>query len=140
MKVFLDTNVIVSAVTTKGLCADAYRAVLADHDLVTSTKVLHEFQRFLKMEFSVTDELIAEYLELIEEDSVLAEAGDLLALAIKDKDDVEIVAAAVTAKADVLVTGDREVQGLKSIQKTRIVSPREFWEGLTCRACRSGCG
>ena len=133
MKVFLDTNVIVSAVTTRGLCADVFRAVLADHDLVTSTKVLQEVQRILKLKFAVPDELIAEYLEIIKEDSVLAEAGDLPVLSIKDKDDVEIVAAAVTAKANVLVTGDREVQGLKRIQGTRIVSPREFWGELTAQ-------
>jgi putative PIN family toxin of toxin-antitoxin system len=133
MKVFLDTNVIVSAVTTRGLCADVFRAVLADHDLVTSTKVLWEVQRILKVKFAVPDELIAEYIELIEEDSFLAEAGDLHSLPIKDKDDVEIVAAAVAAKANVFVTGDREVQGIKSVQETRIVSPREFWEELTAQ-------
>ena len=133
MKVFLDTNVIVSAVTTRGLCADVFRAVLADHDLVTSTKVLLEIQRILKVKFAVPDELIAEYIELIEEDSVLAKAGDLPSLAIKDKDDVEIIAAAVAANANVFVTGDREVQGIKSVQKTRIVSPREFWEELTAQ-------
>ena len=133
MKVFLDTNVIVSAVTTRGLCADVFRAVLADHDLVMSTKVLREVQRILKVKFAVSDELIAEYIELIDEDSVLAEAGDLPSLAIKDKDDVEIIAAAVAANANVFVTGDREVQGLQSVQKTRIVSPREFWEELTAQ-------
>ncbi len=133
MKVFLDTNVIVSAVTTRGLCADVFRAVLADHDLMTSTKVLWEVQRILKVKFAVPDELIAEYIELIEEDSVLAEVGDLPSLAIKDKDDVEIVAAAVAGNANVFVTGDREVQGIKSVQETRIVSPREFWEELTAQ-------
>jgi len=133
MKVLLDTNVIVSAVTTRGLCADVFRAVLADHDLVTSTKVLGEVRRILKVKFAVSDELIAEYIELIEEDSVLAEAADLTSLAGKDKDDVEIVAAAVAANANVFVTGDREVQGIKSVQETRIVSPRAFWEELTAQ-------
>jgi len=133
MKVFLDTNVIVSAVTTRGLCADVFRAVLAEHELVTSTKVLGEVRRILKVKFAVSDKLSAEYIELIEEDSVLAEAGELPSLAIKDKDDVEIVAAAVAANANVFVTGDREVQGIKSVQETRIVSPREFWEELTAQ-------
>ena len=92
-----------------------------------------EVRRILKVKFAVSDELIAEYLELIEEDSLLAKAGDLPVLPIKDKDDVEIIAAAVGAKANVLVTGDREVQELKSVQETRIVSPREFWEELTAQ-------
>ena len=131
MRVFLDTNVIVSAVTTRGLCADVFRTVLAEHELVTSPRVSQEVKRILKSKFSVPDGLIMEYLELIEEDAIIAHATDLAVPGIKDKDDVEIVSAAVAAGAQVLVTGDRGVQGLKSIRKVRIVSPRSFWEKLT---------
>jgi putative PIN family toxin of toxin-antitoxin system len=133
MKVFLDTNVIVSAVTTRGLCADVLRAVLADHELVTSLKVLQEIKRILRSKFSVPDELINEYLGLIGEEALLAESVVELSLPIKDKDDIEIVSAAVAAHVQVLVTGDREVQTIKSIEGTRILSPRAFWEELTAQ-------
>ena len=36
MRVFLDTNVLVSAFATRGLCADVLRHVLADHQLAAS--------------------------------------------------------------------------------------------------------
>ena len=131
MKVFLDTNVIVSAVTTRGLCADVFRTVLAEHELITSSRVLQEVRRILKVKFEVPDVLIVEYLELIEQDAVVAEFKDLPHLPIKDKDDIEIVAAAVSAGAHVLVTGDREVQNIKSFKNVRFLSPRAFWEELT---------
>ncbi len=35
MKVFLDTNVLVSAFTTRGLSADLFRLVVAEHELLT---------------------------------------------------------------------------------------------------------
>ena len=54
MRVLLDTNVIVSAVTTRGLCADVFRAVLAAHELVTCAKVLQEVRRILGMKFGRT--------------------------------------------------------------------------------------
>jgi putative PIN family toxin of toxin-antitoxin system len=131
MRVFLDTNVIVSAVTTRGLCADVFRTVLAEHELITSTRVLQEVRRILQVKFSVSEELIVEYLELIEQDAVLAEFKDLPNLPIKDKDDIEIIAAAFSASAHVLVTGDREVQSIKSFKNVRVISPRAFWEELT---------
>ena len=131
MRVFLDTNVIVSAVTTRGLCADVFRTVLAEHELITSTRVLREVRRILQVKFGVSDELIVEYLELIEQDAIMAEFKDLPHLPINDKDDIEIVAAAVSASAHVLVTGDREVQSIKSFKNVRVMSPREFWEELT---------
>lgn len=133
MRVFLDTNVIVSAVTTRGLCADVFRTVLSDHELITSSRVLEEVRRILVEKFAVPDTLIREYLELIEQDAIVAEPGDVPTLSIKDRSDVEIVAAAVGGGADVFVTGDREVQDIKGIQKMRLVSPRTFWEQITAR-------
>ena len=131
MRVLLDTNVIVSAVTTRGLCADVFRAVLAAHELVTCAKVLQEVRRILGMKFGVPEPLIAEYLELIGQDAIVAEPEDLPDLPIQSRDDAEIVAAAIGAKAEVLVTGDHELQSLKNIGQLRIISPRAFWEELT---------
>jgi predicted nucleic acid-binding protein len=83
------------------------------------------------MKFDVPEQLIAEYLELIGQDAIVAEPGDLPDLPIRDQDDVAIVAAAISAGAQVLVTGDHELQGLKNIGPLRIMSPRAFWEELT---------
>lgn len=47
MKVFLDTNVLVSGFTTRGLCADLIRLVLAEHELVVGEVVLKELERVL---------------------------------------------------------------------------------------------
>lgn len=133
MRVLLDTNVIVSAVTTRGLCADVLRAVLLDHELVVCPKILLELQRILQTKFSVVEELIAEYLEFLSQDTIMAEPVQLPDLPIQDKDDIEIVAAAISAKAEVLVTGDRELQEIQNVRKVRILSPRAFWEELTAR-------
>jgi len=47
VRVFLDTNVLVSAFATRGVCADLVRFVLAEHTLVTSEVVLRELRRVL---------------------------------------------------------------------------------------------
>ena len=90
-------------------------------------------RRILSTKFSVPEELIFEYLELIHQDAIVAEPNELPDVRIKDKDDVEIIGAAMVGKADVFVTGDRELHGIKSIGKVRIMSPRAFWEVLTAR-------
>ncbi len=133
MRVLLDTNVIVSAVATRGLGADVFRAVLSAHELVTCAKVLQEVRRMLGTKFGVPEQLIAEYLELISQEAIVAEAEDLPDLPIQDREDAEIVAAAIDGGAEVLVTGDHELQGLKNMGEVRILSPRAFWEELTAR-------
>lgn len=133
MRVLLDTNVIVSAAATRGLCADVFRAVLAAHELVTCAQVLQEVRRILITKFGVPEQLIAEYLELIGQEGIMAEPEDLPDLPIPDRDDAEIVAAAIAVAAEVLVTGDHDLQSLGNIGKVRIISPRAFWEELTGR-------
>ena len=130
MRILLDTNVIVGAVTTRGLCADVFRAVLAAHELVTCARVLQEVRRILCIKFGVPEPLVAEYLELIVQDAIMAEFAGLPDLPLQDQDDAEIVAAAIGAGAEVLVTGDHELQSLKNIGRLRIISPRAFWEEL----------
>jgi uncharacterized protein len=40
VRVFLDTNVLVSAFATRGLCADLLELVLLEHDLVLGRWVI----------------------------------------------------------------------------------------------------
>ena len=47
MKVFLDTNVLVSGLATRGLCADVIRLVLAEHELIAGEVALKEVERVL---------------------------------------------------------------------------------------------
>ena len=42
-----------------------------------------------------------------------------------DADDDEVIAAAIAANADLLVTGDRDLLALGSYQKIRIITPAE---------------
>jgi uncharacterized protein len=130
MRILLDTNVLASAAATRGLCADVVRAVLAEHELIISSQVLQELERVLRAKFAVSDALIQDFIWLIQQDAVLAETRDIPDVRLKDKDDLGILAAAVSAGADFIVTGDKELLKIGHAQKTRILSPRQFWEEL----------
>lgn len=133
MKVILDTNVLASAAATRGLCADVLRAALAEHELVICKNITDELSRILADKFGVAPSLIREFFWLIRQDAITVEPGVVQEVALKDKDDLGILAAAVAAQADVLVTGDKEFQDLGQIERTRILSPRAFWAQLTCQ-------
>ena len=75
MRVFLDTNVLVSAAATRGLCADVLREVLTSHELLISAQVLSELARVLDIKFGVTQDLIDEFISLLKQDAVLAQPG-----------------------------------------------------------------
>ncbi|MCX5885628.1 MAG: putative toxin-antitoxin system toxin component, PIN family [Proteobacteria bacterium] len=130
MKVFLDTNVLVSAVATRGLCADVLREVLTSHELVISDSLLKELKRVLEHKLRVPSFLISGYIDLLQQDTIFAKPVNLPDVTIKDKDDLIILAAALSGNSDLLVTGDKELFALGKVEKLEIVSPREFWKKL----------
>jgi putative PIN family toxin of toxin-antitoxin system len=131
MRVLLDTNVLASAAAARGLCADVLREVLAEHELVTCPQVLSELRRILRSKFGMPKELVADFIALLQQDAISSKPGDLPKINLKDKEDLGILAAAKSGDARVVVTGDRELQGLGHFLDIKIVSPREFWEELT---------
>jgi putative PIN family toxin of toxin-antitoxin system len=138
VKVLLDTNVLASAAATRGLCADVVREVFASHELFISEQVLAELRRVLKLKFGVGQDLIDDFIWLLEQDSVPAQPAQLPRIELKDRDDLATVGAAITAGVEVLVTGDKELLDLGRIANLEILSPRQFWERLKAQQQRKG--
>ena len=128
MRVFLDTNVLVSAVATRGLCADVLREILVSHQLVISTPLIAELKNILHTKIGIPQEIISEFLDLLIQDSISVENIKLTNIDIEDKDDIVILSTALNGNSELFVTGDKELLELGKIQSMRIISPRKFWE------------
>jgi putative PIN family toxin of toxin-antitoxin system len=130
MKVFLDTNVLVSAMATRGLCADVLREILTSHQLVVSVPLFNELKRALREKLQIPGELIDDAIEILQQDAHFATPSTLPDVKIRDKDDLMILSSALNGNADLLVTGDKELLDLGKIEDMEIVSPRGFWERM----------
>jgi putative PIN family toxin of toxin-antitoxin system len=126
----LDTNVLVSAVATRGLCADVFNVVLAEHELILGKTVLAELRRVLREKIRVPVVIVDEFETLLRHESLVVTEAKLLALTIRDRSDVPVLSEAVAGKADVLVTGDRDLLELEARLPIQIMAPRAFWERL----------
>jgi putative PIN family toxin of toxin-antitoxin system len=49
---------------------------------------------------------------------------------VRDPDDAWVLASALSGKADILVTGDRNLLALQSDAPLAILTPREWWDRL----------
>ena len=127
MRVFLDTNVLVSAFATRGLCADVFRHVLAEHTLVSGEVVLRELRRVLRRKLKLPSRMVNSIEALLREHEVTPKPKAPADIPIRDPDDKWIVASAVAAQAEILVTGDRELLDLGQRAPLRILDPRGFW-------------
>lgn len=127
MRIFLDTNVLASALTTRGLCADLLQSVLAEHELIIGVPVLKELDDILPRKFQLPAEIVKEFLELLKREGTLVTHAVSVQLNLRDADDERILANALAGCADVFVTGDRELLALKKVKGVPIVSPRGMW-------------
>jgi putative PIN family toxin of toxin-antitoxin system len=134
MKVFLDTNVLVSAFATRGLCADVLREVFSSHDLLSCDAVLEELRGVLRTTFEAPEGLIQEVLGLLLRETAIITTQRSATIHLQDKTDVPILGAALAGEAEVFVTGDKEVLALGRINDMTILSPREFWEMLRAQS------
>ncbi len=130
MKVFFDTNVLISAYTARGLSADLFRLVLTEHELLTGEVNLLEFRRVLGQHFRVPASEVALAERELRDHTVVPKPGATLDLKIRDDDDAWVLASAVLAQSDALVTGDKDLLDVAESSPIPILSPRDCWQWL----------
>lgn len=128
MRIFLDTNVLASALATRGLCADILREVMSKHDLIVSEPLLKELKRILPKKFKLPPALADEMIAFFEQDLATVDDEPLHDITIQDKDDIVILSSAINRQTDVFVAGDKEVLALGALNDMKIMSPRAFWD------------
>ena len=127
MKVFLDTNVLVASIATRGLCSELLENIIHDHELLTCRPVLAELERVLADKLKLPDPVVAGFVALVKAEGRVVEAGENPSIGIRDATDIPILACAIGGGADVFVTGDKELLDLRRVGKLPILSPRELW-------------
>lgn len=127
MKLVLDTNVLLAAILAPGLCRELVRKRCHAHSLHASPPLLAELAGKLRDKFGIDPAIVplyAAYRQRVK----LVEASALSTPVCRDADDDVVLATALAAKADIIVTGDDDLLILKEFQGIRILSPRQFME------------
>ena len=104
MRIFFDTNVLASALATRGLCADLFRLVVSEHELLTGEFNLAELRRVLRERFRVPPAVVKEAELALRQNTIMPVPKRTLALKVRDPDDAWVLASAVAGGADALVS------------------------------------
>jgi putative PIN family toxin of toxin-antitoxin system len=129
LKIALDTNVVVSAVATRGLCADLIQLILLEHELIVGETVLAELQDVLSRKLKLPKTTIDEVESFLRRRAIVIAAADRRPVRDLDAVDAAVVGEAMAASADVLVTGDGDLLRLPG-SPIKVVSPRGLWDLL----------
>jgi uncharacterized protein len=123
-----DTNVLIAAIITEGICSKLlHRARAGEFSLVSCPFIMMELRRTLSKKFRLTHDELCSAMEPISESiSQVIEHSLKVKDICRDADDDNIIACTVAAKADYLVTGDSDLLEIKDYQGVRIINPRDF--------------
>ncbi len=129
MRAVFDTNVYISALIAPG--SQAERAILKvlhqEETLLISREIIDEILMVLSGKFSRDREAISRVaVYLTELGKMVRPTGKIKIL--KDEPDNRILECAIHGKADVIVTGDKEILNLKEYQGIKIITLKDYLE------------
>ena len=135
VRVVLDSNVLVSvflAETETQLSFELYGWCVLLDILYTADAILEETREILlereriRRRYAYLDEEVERFIRLVRRDSRVVSELPAVHAVDRDPDDDVIIACAVAADADYIVTRDLDLLDLGEYQNIKIASPEEF--------------
>ena len=128
MKAVFDTNVLMAAFLTEGICSGLLiRARKHAFNLVLCDDIIREFESILIKKFRFTSTDVSEISAIISEAaSEILHKLDPIPNVCRDPNDDMIIACAIDAAADYIVTGDEDLLILKHYNDIVIINHRNF--------------
>ena len=132
MRIVIDTNVVLSALLWRGTPYELFQCIRrrASVQLFTSAALLQELGEVLARPLPskrlsilgiAAHQVLTNYIDAVE----LVRPVATLRVVAADPDDDHVIAAAIAAQADLLISGDHDLLALGTHQGIRIVSPAE---------------
>ncbi len=129
MKIFFDTNVWIASFIARGLCADLIDAAMSTHDagrmeVLVCPAIIMETRRLLRHKFHANDDQWQAAETVFQRITGVPDGVATMPSGFPDPDDWPIIAAAIEAEADLLITGDKALLDLETVEALSIIDPR----------------
>lgn len=128
IKAILDTNILISSLFWKGPSRHVVDLAIANKiKSITSPEILEEVEAVLCEDFpQVPYDRIEEIIRDILSYSHLIMTQTITVKKLRDLKDAKIIACGLSAKADYIVTGDKDLLVLKKYKGIKISTPKAF--------------
>ncbi|MFN3396840.1 MAG: putative toxin-antitoxin system toxin component, PIN family [Thermodesulfovibrionales bacterium] len=127
MRVVFDTNIFISAFVIPGGYAEKaiVKIIESGDSLIISKEIIDEVLSVLSSKFGRDGEALSRVAVYLFEIAELVRPTERVSI-LKDEPDNRIIECAMEGKADVVVTGDKEMLKMKQFHGIRIISLKEY--------------
>ena len=131
MRIMIDTNILLSALVFKSVkMADLIDYIAEKHTLVICSYTIEEFKNVVTRKSSKYNNVIDVFLSRLSFEMVYTPEWNNNMPNIRDEKDKPILASAITADVDILITGDKDFSDIE-IERPEIFTPSEFLQQYT---------
>ena len=124
MRIALDSSVLIAAhISRAGVCAELLEEVLLHHELVISDFILEELGRKLVEKFNFPKRDADQVGAFLRRVSIVVEPADLPSDLCRDPTDVPVLGTAVAGACALLISVDRDLLDMQTIQTIPIIRP-----------------
>ncbi|UTC65379.1 putative toxin-antitoxin system toxin component, PIN family [Treponema sp. OMZ 788] len=130
MRVFVDTNIVISAILfPNGKTAGVFSHLLEKHTVIISSYTKKECEAVFEKKFPLKKELLNIFFDGInsEEFKNADEIDEKQYPKIRDVKDLPVLASAILSDSDILITGDKDFEYIK-IDKPLIFTPTKYFD------------
>ena len=128
MKVILDTNVIIAAFATRGLCSAVLELCIDRFEVFLSEQILKEISVHLVDKIKLPSAKWQSIINFLKENCSVSPIDNKVNSSCRDENDIHVLGLAQHSSADYIITGDKDLLVLIRHDNTKIITPREFWE------------
>jgi len=131
VRIALDSSVLIAAhISRAGVCAELLEDVLLHHELVISGFILEELGRKLVEKFNFPRRDADQVGAFLRRVSIVVDPADLPPDLCRDPTDIPVLGTAVAGACALLVSVDRDLLDMQTIQTIPIIRPGEYWRRI----------
>jgi putative PIN family toxin of toxin-antitoxin system len=128
VRIAVDTSVLIAAhISRAGVCAEMLEDLLLHHDLVISEFILEELARKLAEKFNYPKGEVDQVVAFLRRVSIMVQPAKLPSDLCRDSRDLPILGTAVAGECALLISVDRDLLDMQTIQVIPIIRPGEYW-------------
>ncbi len=130
MRVVIDANVLIAAYASRGLCEATVELCVSSHDIILTQQIVDDVVEKLIVKIKVPQTTASSVGAYLKNTATIVLATEVPASACRDRDDLNVLGAALAGEADCIITGDGDLLTLGAYEGIPIMSPRRYWEML----------
>ena len=126
LKIMVDTNVLISMYVFPSALMSIAFEVIFSNDVILSEYITSEFHNVINKKFSAKSDKAEEFLGRLKCTVIDTPDKDILGdISVRDVKDNLVLASAISADVDVLISGDRDFESV-NIKRPEILKIAEF--------------